>query len=771
MKWGLALVVLAMGAGVVVVGWQWDQRVRTYLAGPPLGTTRIYAAPSVVRRGMSEPGGSLVRKLTRLGYRRVERSEAVTSGTYRVAGPTIDVFPGPSPLPDAGPPLPARVTVRSGRVTDVRTPEGTALDRLEIEPEILAILGASGATLAAAGERPPAACRDALLAAEDRYFFRHLGVDPLAIMRALWADVRAGAREQGGSTITQQLVKNAFLTPRRTLGRKLEEAMLAVLLELRASKEEILDRYMSSVYLGVDGGLPVHGFAQAADVYFGKPLGELGPAPCALLAGIIRSPNGLAPRRHPRAALARRNRVLALMVRNGALADPAGAQAIAEPLGLADARPRVAGALYVAAEVGRELPRLLPPEIATVPGLAVFTTVDADLQRDAERAVRRQLERLEGRRPRRERLQAALVALDPETGGVRALVGGRDFGSSPLDRALRTRRQPGSAFKPFVYLAALDPTRRGAASPRTVMSLLADEPVAVTVGSSTWRPANYDGTFAGALPLEDALADSRNAATVRLSLDVGVDAVANAARDLGIAAPLPRVPALALGAAEVSLLELTAAYGVFASGGIRRAPTLVAAVTAANGDVLYRAAAPAERVLQPGVAYLMTHLLARVVDAGTGHPARAAGLTGPAAGKTGTTDDTRDAWFVGFTPAVVAGVWVGRDRGGPTGHTGAQAALPIWTDFVRAAGNTGVEEFPVPSGVVWRDVDPISGHLATAECPEHRRAPFLAGTEPEAPCTEHRPVLSAVSDGLGEVGRSIEHGGRRLGEWIGRLFR
>src|SRR5438552_3690096 len=504
---------------------------------------------------------------------------------------------------------------------------------------------------------PPPACRSAVLAAEDRHFFLHPGVDPVAIARALVADLRAHHVAQGASTLTQQLVKNAFLSPRRTLSRKLREAVLALLLEARASKEEILARYVASVYLGVDGGLPVHGFSEAAQVYFGKPLGELEP----------------------------------------------------------------------------------------------------------------------GRR-RRAPLQAALVALDAHTGRVRALVGGRDYGSSPLDRAVRSRRQPGSAFKPFVYVAALDPTRRGAAAARTVVSPVEDEPLSVRVGARVWEPVNYDGTFAGTIPLEDALAESRNAATVRVALDVGLDAVARAAADLGIASPLPRVPALALGVAEASLLELTAAHGVFARGGVRRPPTLVVAVASADGETLYAAPPEEERVLAPGVAYLVTHLLEGVIDRGTGRPAREAGLTGSAAGKTGTTDDTRDAWFVGFTPEVVAGVWVGLDGGGPAGLTGAQGALPIWTDFVRAtSGEASEQDFPVPDDIVWREVDPASGELATAGCPESRHEPFLAGTEPTEPCRLHREAWAAVGEEIGGAvrggGRAIGSTGRRLSDWFRRLFR
>jgi penicillin-binding protein 1B len=771
-RWLLvACFVAGFGAAIGVL--RLDARVRGYLAGPPLGGARLYAAPTVLRVGEPIRGGSLVRKLARLGYRPVSSSDtSVAPGGFRARGAVVALAQRASPMPWAERPRRVEVTVAGGRVAALRDLEGGPLDHLELEPETLAVIGGGGPALGADAEPAPPACRSAVLAAEDRNFFVHPGIDPLAIARALLADLRRRSPHQGGSTITQQLVKNAFLSPRRTVRRKIEEAALAILLEARASKEEIFSRYLASVYLGVDGGLPVHGFAQGAAVYFGKPLGDLGPAECALLAGIIRSPNGLSPRRHAEAARARRNQVLAAMREQDQLEASVAEQAMAEPLRLAPPSGRPVAALYVAAEVARELPKLLPPELAEAPGLAVFTSIDPEAQREAERAARRGLAALERGRRRRAPLQAALVALDPHTGQVRALVGGRDYGSSPLDRAVRARRQPGSAFKPFVYLAALDPARRGEGRPLTVVSPLEDEPLSVRVGATVWRPVNYDGTFAGAMPLEEALAESRNAATVRLALDVGIDAVARAAADLGITEPLPRVPALALGAAETSLLELTAAYAVFASGGVRRPATLVVGVAAPSGELLWAAPPAEERVLSPAVAYLVTHCLERVIDHGTGRPAREAGLVGPAAGKTGTTDDTRDAWFVGYTPDVVAGVWVGLDGGGATGLTGAQGALPIWTDFVRATSSSSASrEFAVPDGIVWRDVDPASGGLASPACPDARHEPFLAGTEPKVPCELHRPLWTAIGEGVRGSGHAIEATGRRLRDWFGRLFR
>jgi penicillin-binding protein 1B len=774
-RWFVVAMLLA-GVGLAAGVMALDARVRAYIAGPALGGARVYAAPVMLRPGEPVAGGSLTRLLTRTGFQ-PGREAQLSMGEYRVGKAEVEFVQRASPAPWAQPPRHVRIVLGKSRVDSIRdAATGVSLDALELEPELVAVLGASGTAVEAGDEQVPSMSRRAVLAAEDRNFFRHPGVDPLAILRALIVDLRAGSTVQGGSTITQQLVKNAFLTPHRTLRRKVQEAILAVLLEIRMDKKDILDRYLSSVYLGSEGGLPVHGFSRAADVYFGKPLAELGAGECATLAGMIRGPNRLSPRRHPKAAFARRNQVLAAMVEEGWLDEKEGKIAAAKQIVVAPLRPRGASALYVAAEVGRTLGRVLPADVAEAPGLSVFTTIDAEAQRQAERAVRRGIEALERGRRAKEPLQAALIAIDPTTGGVRALVGGRDYASSPLDRAIRARRQPGSAFKPFVYLAALDPTRSGPIPARTVVSQVEDNPVSVRVGRDLWEPANYDESYAGMLPVEDALADSRNTAAVRVALDVGLDAVAQAAADLGLTGALPRVPALALGVSETSLIELTSAYAVFASGGMLRPATLVSAVTSSSGETLYAATRTERRVITPGMAYLMTHLLERVVDVGTGRGAREAGLEGPAAGKTGTTDQERDAWFVGYTADVVAGVWVGLDGNSRLGMTGARAALPIWTDFVKSSTRPDPDRrFPVPEDVVWRDVDPGSGELATGYCPQVRRAPFLVGTEPETQCRLHRPTWQDVGDDVDEAvresGRAVQGGARRLRSWFGRIFR
>jgi penicillin-binding protein 1B len=771
------MVVLLAVVTAALLAYRLDRQVRGYLAGAAVGSTRVFSAATVLRPGTPVSSGALVRRLLRTGYQRSEQT-ALAPGEYRTTKGGIEVSQRESPDPYGAAPARARILVRGDRVHALQDLDGNPLPALELEPELLAVVGGAGAALESGIEVVPQLCRAATLEAEDRHFYRHPGLDPAGIARALVANLRAGATRQGGSTITQQLAKNAFLSPDRTLARKAREAVLAVLLELRATKGEILGRYLASVYLGTDGGVPIHGFAHAAEVYFGKPVGELGAGECALLAGMIRAPNRYAPRRHPERARARRNHVLTAMARHGVIDAKAAARARAEPVRVAAPLVRSVGALYVADEVRRELEQVLRPHVAQAPGLMVFTGIDADAQREAERAVRRGLDALERRVPRAtrrtKRLEAALVALDPRSGRVRALVGGRDYRSSPLDRAVRTRRQLGSTFKPFVYLTAVDPAASGPGGPLTVASSLDDAPLAVRVGAAVWRPANYDAAFRGPVAMRDALAYSLNTPTVRLALDVGVDAVCETAERLGLST-LPRVPAVALGAAEGSLLEVTAAYAVFANGGVRHASRFVDTVVSASGDVLYEAEDTSRRVVDPGPAYLVTHMLSAVVEYGTGRGARKAGMPRALAGKTGTTDDTRDAWFVGYTPHVVAGVWVGFDQGGATGFTGAGGALPIWTDFMRATRTAAdPERFPVPADVVWARVDPTTGRLATPACADVRLEPFLAGTEPLRHCDHDGAVWAGAGEDVDEAlrrgGHAVERGGHAVRRFFERLF-
>jgi 1A family penicillin-binding protein len=765
---------LLLGA-VLLAAWlaRLDARVQRYLAGPPIGTTRIMAAPKVLPTGAPVGRERLLTVLGRLGY-------VVTQGGSPAAGevtPTadgLDLRQRPSTVPWPSPRYHARITIADGqvrRIVDVAT--GNSIRRLEFEPEPLAV-GGERSALEATAEPVPPHCRDAVLAAEDRYFYHHPGVNPVAIARALVTNLRSGGVRQGGSTLTQQLAKNAFLSPQRTYVRKLREAALAVLLELRTTKEEILRRYLASVYLGTDGGVPVHGLAQAALVHLGKPLRTLDTADCALLAGMIQSPNKLAPRRHPEAARARRDQVLALMADAGFLTPDETRAALASSVAPAPARARPVGALYVADRVRHELETLLPHDVATSPGLTVYTSVDLDTQHDAEEVVQQGLARLERAHARLAAgsLQAALLALDPSSGRIRALVGGRDYRSSQLDRVARMRRQPGSTFKPFVYLTALDPERSQTVGLRTVASLVEDAPFRMQVGPKLWTPVNWDGQYHGSVTLADALAGSMNTATVRLALTVGLDSVIRTAKDFGIAKSFPRVPAIALGSVETSLLDLTTAYGAIADGGLLHPARAVVAVSGPDGALLYADDVVPRRVTSPDVAYLVTDLLRGVIDRGTGHAVRSR-IRGPVAGKTGTTNGTRDAWFVGFTPDLVAGVWVGRDDGARIGLGGSRAALPIWSAFMERVARRWVSrDFPVPPGIVWATIDPSSGELATPQCPEQRRMPFLRATEPRRFCTLHGAQMADARGSSRPFDRSPSWAPRGgFGGWLRALFR
>jgi penicillin-binding protein 1B len=597
----------------------------------------------------------------------------------------------------------------------------------ELEPELLTGVGDTGLErrrpLALAEMSPfiPAA----VLAAEDRRFFEHDGLDLLAIGRALAVNTSRGEVAQGASTVTQQLVKNLVLGPERTWRRKIREGAVALAIELRYPKEKILEAYLNTVYLGQRGRAAIMGVGAAAQSYWGKDARRLSLGESALLAGMIRAPNRYSPDEHPERARGRRDAVLRRMQELGMIDESALATALAErtPVRGRAAVPSAAPAApyfldYVRGAIGTELGAGSP---------RIYTTLDPSLQRAAEAAVARGLDRLESahRSLRRsasgERLQAALVALDPATGEVRALIGGRDYEGSAFNRVTHARRQPGSAFKPFVFLAAL---RRGAAGQPpavTAVSLVDDLPVELETPREVWAPRNYEDRFTGTITVRQALERSSNAAAVRLAQAAGLERVIRTARDVGFTSRMSPVPALALGSFEVTPLELAAAYAALANGGTPMTPHGVRTVEGRAGVAGARAGVPR---LSPEEAYLITHLLRGVVDRGTGAAARSLGLGGAIAGKTGTTNDTRDAWFAGYSPRLVGVVWVGFDDGSPLGLSGAAAALPIWTDFMRAAASLeDPGEFTVPVTVVLSQV-----------CGSSLQEAFLPLTEPEPGC-------------------------------------
>jgi penicillin-binding protein 1B len=490
-------------------------------------------------------------------------------------------------------------------------------------------------------------------------------------------------------------------------------------LEARLSKERILSLYLNEIYMGQDGPMAVAGVKAAARFYFDKDLRRLDLGECAMLAGLIRSPYRYNPRRDPTAAVQRRDFVLRRMREEGSISAERLCGALTEPLAVT-ARPlrERRGPSYFVAEVIRQaLPRY-GEEAIFREGLSIHTTMDPLAQEAAQNAVRRLSS------------QAALVALSPQDGRVLALVGGRDFAESQFNRATQARRQPGSAFKPFLYGAALE---KG----YTPASLIDDRPKTYPGAAGPWRPRNYDGVYMGTTTLRNALAHSLNAAALDLANQIGPAATAEFARRMGIGSPLENSLALALGASEVSLLELTASYAPFSNGGFRVEPRLIDEVADAQGEVLEFDVGKRESVLAPAQAYLLTSLLESVVQEGTAQDLSRLGFARPCAGKTGTTENGRDAWFVGYTPQLLAGVWVGDDRNRPLKLTGAKDALPVWAAFMKTASEGPATPFTRPQGLVTVTIDPASGLRARAGCPQRQGEVFLAGTEPTAECPLH----------------------------------
>jgi len=557
----------------------------------------------------------------------------------------------------------------------------------------------------------------AVLAVEDQRFYRHHGFDLRRIGGALLANLRAGAITQGGSTITQQLAKNLFLSANRTPLRKLREAALALALEARYDKAEILEAYLNEIYLGQDGARALRGVGAAARYYFGKDVRRISLAESALLAGMIRAPNRSTPTRNPEAARQRRDLVLHLMVEQQRVTPALAARARGSAL---------AARAYPARSVdGRWFRDLALPALSErlpARGVAVYTTLDATLQRAAERAIRNGLARV-----RTPGAEAALVAIDPRTGEVLALVGGRDYGASQFNRAIDARRQPGSAFKPVVAVAALERVE-GHSPAFTLASMVEDEPLRVRTPNGPWQPSNYDGQFHGLVTLREAMEQSLNVPFARIGLAIGPDRIAATAKRLGITSPLRPVPSLALGSSEVTLFELVRAYGVLAAGGNLAAPRSLVG-RARYGEEIPESRPPEiARVLDPAVAYLVTSALEGVVTRGTGRALNAAGQFEGLAGKTGTSNDWRDAWFIAYSPTLVVGVWIGFDDGHSLGMTGAGAALPVVGRFLEeGSSEAGWEQFEVPEGITEAYVGQGEGGWFS-QC--GTRELFLAGTEP-----------------------------------------
>ncbi len=602
----------------------------------------------------------------------------------------------------------------------------------------------------------PVAVVDAVLVAEDRRFFRHHGVDALAVLRATVANVRHGKVRQGGSTITQQLARTLFLTHERGWSRKIPEAALALLLEIRYSKPRILEAYLNTVYMGQDGDVTVHGLPAAARHFLGKDLARVRLDEAALLAAAISSPNKILGGRLDRAR-ATRDTILAAMQRRGAIDSSSAQTSVARPLPIGPGHTRL-GAPYFVDLVREEIAgRVILPAAGEI---RIATSLDPVLQRTAEQSLQEGLDRIARRQggAKAGRVEGALVAIEPSSGRVRALVGGSRYRDSPFNRATRATRQPGSLFKPFVYLAAFEWGLQGQTAPVTPASMVSDEPLTVRTAARTWTPRNLDRRVLGRVTVRRALEESRNIPAVRVALDVGLDRIVEVARRLGAESSLAAVPSLSLGTSEMSLLEITRMYATLANHGVRTVPTTLAAGTPPAGTAWAAPLPVPVQAVSAESAFLVTHLLRGVMREGTGRASTRWGLSDVTAGKSGSTDGLRDAWFVGYTPDLVVGVWVGRDDAGPLGLTGSEAALPIWAaTMASAVRREHPSPFAPPPGVVLVPVDRDTGRSASSWCAQGAMVEeaFRVGTEPPPGCEEN--VLTA--------------GGRRFVGWLKRLFR
>lgn len=722
--------------------------------------SRVYSDAEYIYPGTNVKLREIRAKLDRLGYRNTGERIA-GPGDYAVGGERIEIslhrfeYPGE---PFEG--FPVRLLLEGDVVQRLtRLDDGKELQLVRLEPEEIAAVFNE-----AMEDRTPIALADvpahlveAIILIEDERFFEHGGVDVFGIARAALVNLWHLRIVQGGSTLTQQLVKNFFLSPQRSLSRKLNEMLIASRIEKMHSKGEILEAYLNEIYFGQRGASSISGVEEASRLYFAKSVGQLTLSEAALLAGMIRSPSEYNPIAKPENAKARRDFVLRRMLERGLISKKAFAGAAAERLVTPKLNVRIGTAPYFIDFVKRQLADLYPQEVLQVEGMRIFTTLDMQSQLAAERAVREELAALEKNyaallpQPHPEPLQSCLIALQPSTGYVRALVGGRDYAATQFDRCTQAMRQPGSTFKPFVYLTALDPHRSRKFF--TPASVIADASFEVESGGKMWRPQNYDKREHGPVTLALALEQSFNLATARLALEAGLEEIAAAARDAGITSSLTPVPAMALGAFEVTPIEMASAYTIFPNGGIRAQPLAIINVATKEGALVERKTLLMKRAFDAGPIYLTTTMLKGVIDRGTGAGARALGFLAPAAGKTGTTSSYRDAWFVGFTPTILALAWVGYDDNAELRMSGAKAALPLWTRFMREIEPEGGGDFPGPAGVVLVQIDPRTGGRADPACGPGIAQAFFEGTEPTARCDE---TISAPTPRAEEVANGLK---------------
>jgi penicillin-binding protein 1B len=728
---------------------------------------RVLARPLELRRGQSLTDRALIDRLNDLGY--AQRATIQRPGEFAIGAGAVALMPrGPEHKGEvvrvvfqrqapadvrasARRPAPPRAADRVLQLEVANRPS----ERLTLDAPVLTSLG---------GEREkrrpvalsaiPDRMKQAVLAIEDRRFYDHPGVDPIGIVGAALSNLRGKrAYTSGASTITQQVARNIFLAqifPGMTLQearekswrRKLLEAWVSLIITTRASKDDILEMYLNDMTLGQRGSYAVVGVAEASRLFFAKDISNVTVAEAATIAGVFQSPSALSPFNNPARCRDRRNVVLQAMADEGYITEEVADRASHEPLAVVQ-RALEAEAPYFVDFVGQTLHDQYPGLTTTTnQAVDVHTTLDLHLQRLAQDAVRTGLnnvDQLLSRRRRKGKAEAALISVDPRTGEILAFVGGRSYNQSQYNRAIVSRRQPGSVFKPFVYLAAFERALEEGRHDITPASIVNDEPETFEFEGQEWTPENYGGEYDGPITFRHALAHSRNLGTIHVAQEAGYDRVADLWRRLGVGNPPKPYPSIALGVFEATPFEIATAYTIFANGGALRPLKHITQITRGGKDVTKKTPTELRRIANPATTFLVTNMMRSVLNEGTAATARANGFALDAAGKTGTTNDLRDAWFVGFTPELLTVVWVGFDDNQPIGLSGAQAALPIWTQFMKAAlAGHGNQSFDAPEDIAFIEIDPETGKLAGPNCPRRFNEAFLAGTEPLEVCPLHR---------------------------------
>lgn len=761
----------AITSGVLIYYWTvFSSRIDNLLQGEIFTRSAgIYAAPKQLRVNEVISEEEVIAFLKRAGYVEKSQQADTSRGRYSQNGTTLDVEPSSNSSVDGQQQF-QRVRIQFARtgksISALSDLDGRgALQRAWLEPELISsVTGRERAKRKVVGfnDLPPQLVQ-AITVTEDRSFFEHYGVNIRGILRAFVrryeADPNSPIARQGGSSITQQLVKNLLLSPERTWRRKIAEAYMSVILETRLSKQQIFALYCNQVYLGQQAGFSINGFGEAAGAYFNKDVTNLTLGESALLAGLIRSPNRYNPYHDLQTATARRNQVLDSMVEAGALTLDEANNAKSQPLQVASLKGRidVSDAPYFADYVQNQLGDMIAG--AGAEHLRIYTTIDMDLQRAAYAALTKQLaalDKVEAKRFEPGTLQAALVAMNAKTGEIVAMVGGRDYSKSQLNRAADAMRQPGSVFKPFVYATALntafDPVPRVITPATTYM----DEPKTFTFDNQEYSPGNFGDTYSHApVTLRDGLVHSLNVVTVEVAMEVTMGRVMNLAAKAGLPKPPRAYPAMALGTSEATPLQVASAYTSFATLGTRATPISINRITTGEGVTIAAPTSQKIDVLRPEVAYVMTSFMKDVVNRGTAAKVRARGLKANVAGKTGTS---RDGWFAGYTPNLVCAVWVGFDDGSQLGLTGANSALPIWSDFMQVALAEHPEwegDWQMPAGIEQVEINPKTGEVAGPDDVDKRTELFINGTGPNhataAPSEEATPEGEATPSATVEV--------------------